>query len=237
MTQMSQTTEDVTRNVSDTSETAQTMRDIALKGKDVVHSSTLELGKFVDVVKESASKVEALGNKSYEINNIVDLIKEIADQTNLLALNAAIEATRAGDHGRGFAIVADNVRQLAERTTLAANDIAAMIGSMRSEIELSVDSMKSQRDSVETLTVQANETLRSIDEIVDYVGTGYGHGKSDRRGNGATICNKHRGLPEHGKHFIGYPPASRFEHRHETNRRGALYVRERVEQYDGVVRF
>lgn len=170
MTQMSQTTEDVTRNVSDTSETAQTMRDIALKGKDVVHSSTLELGKFVDVVKESASKVEALGNKSYEINNIVDLIKEIADQTNLLALNAAIEAARAGDHGRGFAIVAENVRQLAERTTLAANDIAAMIGSMRSEIELSVDSMKSQRDSVETLTVQANETLRSIDEIVDYVG-------------------------------------------------------------------
>ncbi|MCL4492362.1 MAG: methyl-accepting chemotaxis protein, partial [Nitrospirae bacterium] len=100
-----------------------------------------ELVKFADTVKESAVKVESLGHKSEEINDIIILIKDIADQTNLLALNAAIEAARAGEQGRGFAVVADSVRQLAERTANATDDIAKTVRTMQTEVGESVEFM------------------------------------------------------------------------------------------------
>ena len=122
--EMSQTTEDVARNTSETSEAAKSMEKMARDGREVVHSSSNELTTFVDAVGASAKQIERLGKNSEEVHNIVDLIRDIADQTNLLALNAAIEAARAGDQGRGFAVVADEVRKLAERSIVAANDIA-----------------------------------------------------------------------------------------------------------------
>ena len=169
MVEMSQTTDEVARNVSDTSQAASAMKKIALDGKQVVHASGTELTRFVDTVNESAHQVESLGTSSHEVHNIVDLIKEIADQTNLLALNAAIEAARAGEQGRGFAVVADNVRQLAEKTVVAADDIAAMIEKMQGEITRSVTSMKTQKESVGTVSDQVGQTLSAMDGVVGYV--------------------------------------------------------------------
>jgi methyl-accepting chemotaxis protein len=169
MVEMSQTTEEVAKNASETAEAAKSMKKIALEGKNIVHSSGKELTKFVDTVNSASRQVESLGKSSEEIHNIVDLIKEIADQTNLLALNAAIEAARAGEQGRGFAVVADNVRELAEKTVVAADDIAVMVEKMRGEIDISVTSMKNQKHSVGTVSAQVAETLTAIDGVVSYV--------------------------------------------------------------------
>lgn len=169
MTEMSQTTLDVAKNASDTAEAAQKMKKIAIQGKEAMNITAQELTKFADTVKESAEKIESLGQKSAEINNIITLIKEIADQTNLLALNAAIEAARAGEQGRGFAVVADNVRQLAERTTGATDDIANTVRTMQTEISESVNFMKEERESVGKVLEQVNSTSKSIDEIAGYV--------------------------------------------------------------------
>lgn len=169
ITEMAQTTLDVARNTSQTSEAAQKMKQIAIQGKNVVSTTSKELKKFADTVNETAKKVESLGHKSVEINNIITLIKEIADQTNLLALNAAIEAARAGEQGRGFAVVADNVRQLAERTSIATEDIANTVNAMQKEVLESVTLMKEERESVKKVLEHVNSTLKSIDEIVSYV--------------------------------------------------------------------
>ena len=169
MTEMAQTTLDVAKNASHTSEAAQKMKQIALQGKNAMHITMEELQKFADQVKESAAKIESLGHKSEEINEIITLIKEIADQTNLLALNAAIEAARAGEQGKGFAVVADNVRQLAERTTVATENIANTVKTMQSEISDSVGFMKEERESVGKVLAHVENTLKAIDEIVSYV--------------------------------------------------------------------
>lgn len=169
MTEMSQTTLDVAKNASHTAEAAQKMKKIAMQGKNAMDVTMQELQRFADTVKESAEKVESLGQKSEEINNIITLIKGIADQTNLLALNAAIEAARAGEQGRGFAVVADNVRQLAERTTVATDDIGNTVRTMQTEVSASVNFMKEERESIGKVLDHVGSTLRSIDEIVTYV--------------------------------------------------------------------
>ncbi|MBA4374414.1 MAG: methyl-accepting chemotaxis protein [Thermodesulfovibrio sp.] len=169
MTEMSQTTVDVARNASETAEAAQKMKKTALQGQDVMNVTLEELHKFAGTFKESAGKIEGLGRKSDEINNVVTLIREIADQTNLLALNAAIEAARAGEQGRGFAVVADEVRKLAERTAQATDDIGVTVRTMQSEVKESVDFMKKERDSVEIVLEKVKGTKKSIEDIVTYV--------------------------------------------------------------------
>ncbi|MDA8215852.1 MAG: methyl-accepting chemotaxis protein [Nitrospiraceae bacterium] len=169
ITEMSQTTLDVAKNASHTADVAQKMKNIALQGKDAMRATMDELQKFADTVRESALRVESLGQKSEEINGIITLIKGIADQTNLLALNAAIEAARAGEQGRGFAVVADNVRQLAERTAVATGDIGNTVSVMQTEVSDSVNFMQKEKESVGKVLDQVNNTLRSIDEIVSHV--------------------------------------------------------------------
>lgn len=169
MMEMSQTTMDVAKNVANTAETAMKMKQIAQSGKDAMSSTMGELTKFTDKVKESAQKVESLGQKSEEINNIIFLIKDIADQTNLLALNAAIEAARAGEHGMGFAVVAQNVRDLANKTTVATDDIAKTIKGMQSEVAGSVTFMKEENKSLELVLKHVTTSIKSIEEITCYV--------------------------------------------------------------------
>ncbi|HIJ60026.1 MAG TPA: HAMP domain-containing protein [Nitrospirae bacterium] len=169
MTEMSQTTMDVAKNALNTSEAAQNMKKLSMDSRGIVSSSHNQIEKFTEMVKASSEKIESLGKKSREINSIITLIKEIADQTNLLALNAAIEAARAGEQGRGFAVVADSVRQLAERTTTAADDISKTVSAMQTEVQDVVKFMNSEKESIDLVTVSINKTIKSIEETVKYV--------------------------------------------------------------------
>ncbi|MHB9041660.1 MAG: methyl-accepting chemotaxis protein, partial [Melioribacteraceae bacterium] len=119
-----------------------------------------------EVVKQSAETVQTLGKSSDQIGEIVQVIDDIADQTNLLALNAAIEAARAGEQGRGFAVVADEVRKLAERTTKATKEIATMIKQIQKDTEGAVQSMSRGTEEVEKGKVLADKAGQSLKQII-----------------------------------------------------------------------
>jgi len=169
MTEMVQTIQDISRNVMATSDAAGRMKKLALEGKKSLDSTSQELFQFADIVKQSVSRVEVLGIRSASIAEIVNMIKDIADQTNLLALNAAIEAARAGDNGRGFAVVADSVRQLSQRTTESANEIAATVHGMQSEVNASVEGMQQEHAAIERIVAVVDVTQQAMQEIVGNV--------------------------------------------------------------------
>jgi methyl-accepting chemotaxis protein/hemerythrin len=120
-------------------------------------------------VNVSSKTVEGLGQRSDQIGAIVNTIQDIADQTNLLALNAAIEAARAGEQGRGFAVVADEVRALAERTTKATKEIAAMIKAIQNETQSAVNSMSEGVDEVKRGTVETTRSGEALEDILNKI--------------------------------------------------------------------
>ncbi|HQT25579.1 MAG TPA: methyl-accepting chemotaxis protein [Burkholderiales bacterium] len=157
----------VAQSAADTESIANSAQDLSNAGQKVAIDAARELGMVSVSVSDSAKLISSLEHRSTEIGKIVMVIKAIADQTNLLALNAAIEAARAGEQGRGFAVVADEVRKLAERTGNATTDIAAMIDTFCSEIEQAVAIMdKSSREVTAgvDLTNEAAESLAKINE-------------------------------------------------------------------------
>ena len=139
----------IANRVSQMGESAETARQLSERagslsqnGQTVINSAADEMVQISNTVGQSSELIQRLGNDSNKISRVVGVIKEVADQTNLLALNAAIEAARAGEQGRGFAVVADEVRKLAERTTKSTAEITAMIGSIQSGVIEAVASMQ-----------------------------------------------------------------------------------------------
>ncbi|RJQ45442.1 MAG: methyl-accepting chemotaxis protein [Nitrospiraceae bacterium] len=160
---------DVTQNSSIAAESAKEAADLARKGSEVVTETIYGMNRISDTVNQSAHTIEVLGKRSEQIGEIIKVINDIANQTNLLALNAAIEAARAGEQGRGFAVVADEVRKLAERTTAATNEIGEMIKSIQIETSNAVSAMHSATKEVESGVNLSNQADSSLKQIVTSV--------------------------------------------------------------------
>ncbi len=163
--EMSQSVCDIARNATSIAASAAETTKVAEEGERVVAKSVEEVGEIAQVVETSASIVRSLGQRSSQIGTIIGVINDIADQTNLLALNAAIEAARAGEHGRGFAVVADEVRKLAEKTASATTEIGGMIKAIQEEVDRAAESMQQATEKAESgvrLSGQAGGALKKI---------------------------------------------------------------------------
>jgi methyl-accepting chemotaxis protein len=142
------------------------------EGGQVIHNTANEIGRIADAVNNSSQTIHTLENYTGEISAIVGVIKDIADQTNLLALNAAIEAARAGEQGRGFAVVADEVRKLAERTAQSTQQITGMIDKVQSGARQAVAEMEAGVKQVSEgvqLAHQAGDSVADIQKTSDRV--------------------------------------------------------------------
>jgi len=167
--EMAHTSSDIANNCMRAAESSQQASRSAHNGKHVVEGTVSGMGLIAERVKATARAVEQLGHRSDQIGEIVGTIEDIADQTNLLALNAAIEAARAGEQGRGFAVVADEVRALAERTTKATREIGEMIKSIQAETKGAVSAMDEGVREVERGTSEAARSGEALQEILDQI--------------------------------------------------------------------
>lgn len=177
--EMSATSGDIAQNCLIAAENSNRANETARTGAEVVRQNIQGMERIAARVRDAAKTVEELGARSDQIGQIIGTIEDIADQTNLLALNAAIEAARAGEQGRGFAVVADEVRALAERTTRATREIGAMIKAIQNEtkgavtameegvaeVRLGTESSVKSGEALEMIMAQINDVSMQVNQI------------------------------------------------------------------------
>ena len=165
MNQLTGNMHEVSQNATATAQIAESASGLSAEGMDIVRDASAEMERIAASVTQSSEVVYALGERSKAISGIVQTIREIADQTNLLALNAAIEAARAGEQGRGFAVVADEVRKLAERTSQATGEIGSMISAIQGEADSAIASIEAGTGQAKNGAALAQQAADSLDRI------------------------------------------------------------------------
>ena len=165
MTEMASTVHSVAGNASEAAEAARNADGQAKQGQSIVQATVTAIRSLADEVRSGAEAIERVRQESDAIGQILDVIRGIAEQTNLLALNAAIEAARAGEQGRGFAVVADEVRTLASRTQTSTTEIQAMIERLQKGTQQAVGVMESSRERAEVSETQVQSAGNALDAI------------------------------------------------------------------------
>jgi methyl-accepting chemotaxis protein len=165
MTQLTENMNQVSHNATETASISEASSGLSEEGMKIAYNASAEMERIASSVTQSAQVVYALGERSKAISGIVQTIREIADQTNLLALNAAIEAARAGEQGRGFAVVADEVRKLAERTSQATREISQMIGAIQGETQSAIVSIEAGTGQAKNGAALAQQAASSLERI------------------------------------------------------------------------
>ena len=172
ITEMAATIQQISKNANEVQSAGSDADRLAKEGGQTMSLSQQTVDGLSTHIQDSATAINALSERSNDIRSVLDVIHEVTDQTNLLALNAAIEAARAGEHGRGFAVVADEVRQLAKRSSESANQIRTMIDGFIEESGNAVERMNKSRDltgeTVERIT-HASTALKTIERSVEHI--------------------------------------------------------------------
>ncbi|RMV50948.1 Histidine kinase, HAMP region: chemotaxis sensory transducer [Pseudomonas syringae pv. helianthi] len=171
MNEMASTVQEVARNTEDASLAAKQASERAAHGSSVVQHATREIGQLAGEVKQLGEAMQRLTEDSGKIGSVIDVIKAVAEQTNLLALNAAIEAARAGEQGRGFAVVADEVRSLAQRTQNSTTEIEALIQALQKGTDAASGLMDASLQRTEGTVVLARQAEQALVEINQSIGT------------------------------------------------------------------
>lgn len=169
-TEMTATVQEVSRNAGSTAEATRQASSASEEGEAVIHDAVSTINALAESVESAACVIHQLGQDSDTIGSVIDVIKSIAEQTNLLALNAAIEAARAGEQGRGFAVVADEVRTLAQRTQESTQEIEDMVSNLQNSARSAVEKMEGGSSQAQQSVVKVSAAGQSLGSITSAVG-------------------------------------------------------------------
>ena len=169
MNEMTATVQEVANSASYAANGANEADGFATEGKDIVANTVHSINELAGSVEHATSVIHDLDKESVNIGTVLEVIKDIAEQTNLLALNAAIEAARAGEQGRGFAVVADEVRTLASRTQVSTSEIQTMVDSFKEQANLAVNAMEKGQEKAKISVSHAKSAGDSLEKITDSV--------------------------------------------------------------------